>query len=110
MLAGGLESPETVARLQATCGEGGDGLHWCRRALRALPGCAGLCRGQRASGVPRGLVGQDVSTERLFFLGLRLLCSYSIIVTSNKMNDNSFMLSNTSPYANFPFVSKTMFL
>lgn len=78
--------------------------------MRALPGCAGLCRGQRASGVPRGLVGQDVSTERLFFLGLKLLCSYSIIVTSNKMNDNSFMLSNTSPYANFPLVSKTIFL
>lgn len=82
LLAGGLESPETVARLQATCGEGGDGLH---SGVGAAGGPCELSLGVLASAGARGLLvfhvallGRMSAQRHYFFL---VLSFYAAIVS-----------------------------
>ena len=44
LLAGGLESPETVARLQATCGEGETGFTLVQEQQEGLASSPWVCR------------------------------------------------------------------
>lgn len=42
----------------------------------------------------------DDSTD--FLLVLKLLFDYNVIITLNKINNNSLIFSSTSPYSSFP--------
>lgn len=80
------------------------------QAFRLLP-CPGYpypCRGWRGA-LPPSPATFLGCCQHSFFLVLTLLFNYNVLVTSNKRN-TCLMLSNTSPYTSFPFMSKMIFL
>lgn len=53
------------------------------------------------------LAFQDVRTERRFLLVLKLFINCNVVITSNKINNNSLIFPKVNPYSKFPIFVKT---